>query len=101
MNMPPYRHAIIGTGRPLGTEGATGYGMAHHHHRGFQATGRVALSAIADVDEGHAWAFRAVHPLSLPISQDYRELLRTEKPDVVSITVWPHLHAEMTVAACE
>ena len=99
--MLPYRHAIIGTGRPLGTEGATGYGMAHHHYKGFQATGRVGLAAIADIDEGHARAFLADYSQDLPIYRDYRDMLRIEKPDIVSITVWPHLHAEITVAACE
>src|SRR4051812_11789461 len=76
MNMLPYRHAIIGTGRPLGSEGATGYGMAHHHYKGFQATGRVALAAIGDIDEGHARAFLADYGQNVPIYLDYRDLLR-------------------------
>jgi UDP-N-acetylglucosamine 3-dehydrogenase len=101
MNNVLYRHAIIGTGRPLGSEGATGFGMAHHHYKGFQATGRTALAGIADIDADHARAFLADYGENLPIYHDYRDLLRTEKPDIVSITVWPHLHAEMTVAACE
>jgi predicted dehydrogenase len=101
MNIAPYRHAIIGTGRPLGSDGATGYGMAHHHYRGFKNSGRAALAAIADIDDGHARAFLADYGEGAAIYHDYRDLLREEKPDIVSITVWPHLHAEMTVAACE
>ncbi len=101
MNTASYRHAIIGTGRPRGAEGATGFGMAHSHYHGFQASGRTALAAIADIDEGHARAFLADYGESAAIYQDYRDLLRTEKPDILSITVWPHLHAEMTIAACE
>ena len=59
MSTAPYRHAIIGTGRPRGTEGATGFGMAHPHYTGFKATGSAYLAAIADIDEGHARAFLA------------------------------------------
>lgn len=101
MNTAPYRHAIIGTGRPRGTEGATGFGMAHPQFKGFQATGRTTLAAIADIEESHARAFLADYDQNVPIYQDYRDLLRAEKPDILSITVWPHLHAEMTIAACE
>ena len=101
MDTAPYRHAIIGTGRPRGSEGATGFGMAHPHYTGFKASGRANLAAIADIDDGHAKAFLADYGENVPIYHDYRDLLREEKPDIVSITVWPHLHAEMTVAACE
>jgi UDP-N-acetylglucosamine 3-dehydrogenase len=101
MNPAPYRYAIIGTGRPRGTEGATGFGMAHPQYKGFKHSGRTALAAIADIVEGHARAFLADYNENAPIYHDYRDMLREEKPDIVSITVWPHLHAEMTVAACE
>ena len=96
-----YRHAIIGTGRPRGSEGATGFGMAHPHYVGFKATGRTELAAIADIDEGHSRAFLADYGENAPTYRDYRDMLRAEKPDILSITVWPHLHAELTIAACE
>lgn len=101
MSTGTYRHAIIGTGRPRGSEGATGFGMAHNHYKSFKASGRTALAAIADIDDGHARAFLADYGENVPIYHDYHDLLREEKPDIVSITVWPHLHAEMTIAACE
>ena len=96
-----YRYAIIGTGRPHGSQGATGFGMAHLHYHGFKASGRTDLVAIADIDDGHARAFLADYGENAKIYADYHEMLREEKPDIVSITTWPHLHAEMTVAACE
>ncbi len=101
MNTTQYRHAIIGTGRPRGSEGATGFGMAHSHYKSFQNSKRVSLCAIADIEESHAKAFLADYNESATIYHDYRDLIREEKPDILSITVWPHLHADMTVAACE
>jgi UDP-N-acetylglucosamine 3-dehydrogenase len=100
-----YRYAIIGTGRPHGSEDATGFGMAHPHYKGFKASDRTDLVAIADIDEDHARAFLADYNLEpdkdAKIYLDYKEMLRAEKPDIVSVTTWPHLHAEMVVAACE
>ena len=100
-----YRYAIIGTGRPWKSEGATGFGMAHPHYKGFKASDRADLVAIADIDETHARAFLADYALEpdkdTKIYLDYHEMLRAEKPDILSVTTWPHLHAEMVVAACE
>jgi predicted dehydrogenase len=96
-----YRYTIIGTGRPHGSPGATGFGMAHPHYKGFGATGRTELVAIADTNDQHARAFLADYNEDAEVFHDYREMLREEKPDIVSVTTWPHLHAEITVAACE
>lgn len=96
-----YRYGIIGTGIPWQTEGATGFGMANPHYSGFIGSGRVELVAIADVREDHAKLFLERHGATAPIYSDYHEMLATEKPDIVSICTWPHLHAEMVVAACE
>ena len=101
MTTDRYRHAIIGTGRPHGSEGATGFGMAHLHYKSFQASGRADLVAIADIDEGHARAFLADYHEDAKIYSDYKEMLQTEKPDIVSVTTWPHLHTEMVLAACQ
>ena len=96
-----YRHAIIGTGRPWKSEGATGFGMAHSHMHGFQQTGKVDLVAIAEIREDNARLFLDKYGSAAMVYTDYREMLAREKPDIVSITTWPHLHAELTVAAAE
>lgn len=102
MTQTRYRYAIIGTGRPHGTEGATGFGMAHPHHKAFLSTERTDLVAIADINDDHAAAFRETHELTETRHySDYHEMLATEKPDIVSVCLWPHLHAEATIAACE
>jgi UDP-N-acetylglucosamine 3-dehydrogenase len=96
-----YRYGIIGTGRPWKTEGATGFGMAHPHYHGFVEMGKADLVAIADVREDNARLFLEKYGSDARIYHDYHEMLAREHLDIVSITTWPHLHAEMTVAACE
>ena len=99
--MQRYRYAIIGTGRSHGSEGATGFGMAHPHYKGFKATDRTEFVAVADVREEAARAFVQDYHEDARLYTDYQAMLRDEALDIVSITTWPHLHAEMTVAACE
>lgn len=92
---PPYKVAIIGCGKPRGTAGATGFGMAHRHMAGFAASGRCTLAAVADLDRANAEAFVAAHNPAAAIFSDYRKMLRAVRPDVVSVCLWPHLHAQV------
>ncbi len=102
MISPNYRYAIIGTGREHGSEGATGFGMAHPHFRAFRDTGRTELVAVADVSDPNARHFLARYEQAdARVFTEYRAMLAAEKPDIVSICTWPHLHAEMAVASCE
>jgi len=95
-----YKLAVIGVGRPWKTEGATGFGMAHAHVTGFTKTERCDLVAIADISRENAEAFAAQYG-GPRIHMDYAEMLAAEKPDIVSICTWPHLHCPMTLAAAE
>lgn len=96
-----YRYAIIGTGFPHGSPGATGFGMAHIHYPAFASTGKVELVAIAEPNTSAAQAFIEKHHITPKIYADYRAMLTHEQPDIVSICTWPHLHAEMVMAAAE
>lgn len=100
-NLPttPLRVAIIGCGRPRGTAGATGFGMAHRHMAGFAATGRCTLAAVADLSRENAEAFVAAHNPAAAIYADYHRMLREVRPDVVCVCLWPHLHAQVVCAA--
>jgi predicted dehydrogenase len=89
------RVAIIGTGRPKDSPGATGFGMAHRHIAGYRASGRCTLVAVADIDRSAAEAFVATHQPAAAIFADYREMMEKVRPDVVSVCLWPHLHAEV------
>lgn len=97
-----YRHAIVGTGREHGTEGATGFGMAHPHIRAFQGAGRTELAAIVEPVEANALHFLEKHQQpNARVFSDVHAMLAEVKPDIASVCTWPHLHAEITIALCE
>jgi UDP-N-acetylglucosamine 3-dehydrogenase len=97
--MPKYRVGFIGTGRPWKTEGATGFGMAHPHAAAYARLGDdCELAAACDIVADRVERFAQEH--SVPRTYlDYQQMLRQEQLDIVSICTWPHLHAEMTIAA--
>jgi len=90
------RAAVIGCGKPWKSEGATGFGMAHSHARAYLATGCCDLAAVADIVRENAEAFAAQYG-GPAVFTDYGEMLETVRPDVVSICVWPKLHAPMVL----
>ncbi len=93
-----YRVAFIGTGRPQGTEGATGFGLAYRHANGFLQTGRCAVAACADLDQSAAALFAEEYGLP-KVYTDYHEMLASEKPDIVDVCTWPHQHAAIVLDA--
>ncbi len=95
-----YRAGIIGCGRPRRSEGATGFGMAHSHAKGYAASPYTELVALADISRENGQAFQQEHG-GETIYEDYRRMLEEAGLDIVSICVWPHLHAEMVLAAAE
>lgn len=90
--------AMIGCGRPLRTEGATGYGMAHRHMTGYATYGNTTLAAVVDLNRGNAEAFIEEHNPKAAIFSDSVEMMEAIRPDVVSVCLWPHLHAEVVCA---
>jgi predicted dehydrogenase len=98
--MAHFRVGIIGCGRPWKSDGATGFGMANYHARGYAASPHTQIVALADLSLENAQVFQAVHG-GERIYQDYREMLDKERLDIVSICTWPAQHAEMVIAAAE
>jgi predicted dehydrogenase len=99
--MARYRAAIIGTGRPRGQEGVTGAAISQYHVKAYVANG-CDVVALADIRQENAEAFRAEHNVpKAKIYTDYKQMLAQAQPDIVSICTWPHLHAEMAIAAAE
>jgi len=99
--MAALRVGFIGTGKPRGTAGSTGFGMAHHHVEGFLRLGhRCELAAAADIVQANVRAFADEYDVPATYL-DYREMLEAEDLDVVSICTWPHLHEQMTVDCAE
>ena len=89
-----YRVGFIGTGRPEGSEGATGFGLAHRHADGYLQTGRCTLVANADLNAGLAGEFAAKYGVTA--YTDYHKMLEAEL-DIVSISTWPHQHTPIVL----
>ncbi len=98
--MTTYRVGIIGCGRPRQTEGATGFGMSHAHAAGYSESPHAEIVALADISEENALAFQQEWGGD-DIYADYHKMLARAGLDIVSICTWPHLHADMVVAAAE
>ncbi len=98
--MDEFRVGIIGCGRPWKSDGATGFGMSHCHALGYTQSPYARIVALADLVPENAKAFQEIHGGDT-IYTDYQEMLAKENLDIVSICTWPHLHAQMVIAAAE
>jgi len=96
--MSPFRVGIIGCGRRGQTEGATGAGIAHHHVRGYQASPDCRVVAAADIVRDNLDLFCDEYEIPGRYL-DANEMLAQENLDIVSVCLWPHLHAPMTINA--
>jgi UDP-N-acetylglucosamine 3-dehydrogenase len=81
-----FRAAILGCG-----------GRGRAHAAGYAAARNVRLVAVADPVAENARALAAEHEATA--YADYRALLESERPEVVSVCTWPHLHRKMVQAA--
>lgn len=79
--MSTFRVAIIGCSR-----------IGRTHARAYQSEPRAEMVAICDIDQAKAEALKKDYAPQAKIYADYRELLKTEKPDHVVIGLWTHLH---------
>jgi len=87
--MPPIRVAIVGCGR-----------ISDLHEMGYRRREDARIVAVCDTKrqnartKAKAWGVDKVYT-------DYQKLLADPEVDLVELLVPHHLHAEMTVAACE
>ncbi len=98
--MTKYRVGIIGCGRPWKSDGATGFGMSNAHADGYARSPDAEIVALADINMENAQAFQEKWG-GETLYLDYHEMLAQENLDIVSISTWPHLHAEMVIACAE
>jgi len=91
-----YRVGIIGCGskHPNGQWG----GIAQLHAYGYQRCRKTRIVACADINLESGERFAEMHHAP-GVYTDYKKMLKREQLDLVSVCVWPALHAEMTVAA--
>lgn len=77
-----------------------GLGMGHHHLLSYQKNPRAELVGAADLDEAKLKRAREAAP-GIQTFQNYEEMLRETKPDVVSIALPNSLHLPVAVACME
>lgn len=94
------RVGVIGVGRRVLPDGSVRGGIAYAHLHGYDSDSRFEMVSCADIHDGNAAAFVERYPGTRSY-RDYREMLANESLDVVSICTWPHMHAEMAIAAAE
>lgn len=103
--MAPYRVAIIGCGRMAGTidDEVVGYPalvLPYCHAGAYAAVPQTNLIAAADTDEVKLKSFCDRWHVEKGYT-DYREMIETESPDLVSLTTHATLRAETAVFAAE
>lgn len=87
--------AVVGTGDP-----EAGAGMAYYHGDAYAGLDECDLVACADVVPEHARAFANAYDLrEANVYVDAETMLTEVRPDLVSITVPPALHADLVVDA--
>lgn len=103
--MARYRAVIVGAGRMAGTiDDEMGdyrhFVLPYSHAAGYARVPEVELVAFADVDEAKRRALGARYGVSR-LHADYREMIRAEKPDIVSICTPATSHAEIAIFAAQ
>lgn len=84
-----YRVGIVGCG-----------GMGRSHTRAFQGHARSEVVAVADMSAAAAAKLAEDNGISAHYD-DYHEMLDKEELDIVSVTTWQNVRAEITIAAAE
>ena len=79
--MPTFKVGIIGTGRPWRQPGATGFGMAHLHAAGYEASPDAEIVAAADINPTNLNAFCEEHDLPLMCAHCTREYVKAGRND--------------------
>jgi predicted dehydrogenase len=103
--MARYRAVIIGAGRMAGTidDEVVDYPACvrpYSHAAGYAAVEDVELTAFADPDQAKVHSLQKRYGVPRGYA-DYREMIETERPDIVSVATPATLHAEMVVFAAE
>ena len=99
--MERLRVGFIGTGRKPERAGPQGYGMAHQHAAAYKSLPEACeIVACADISAENAGAFAQMWGVPADgVFTDVGEMLRRASLDVVSVCVWPHLHAPLAIQA--
>ncbi|MFB6141126.1 MAG: Gfo/Idh/MocA family protein [Halosimplex sp.] len=93
-----YTAAVIGAGPDPEHPSGEGYAMGYRHADGYEAVDGVELVAVADIVEENAAAFAAEYGIGDDrVFEDYEAMLEVVEPDIVSVTVPPSIHADISI----
>jgi predicted dehydrogenase len=100
--MKPFRVGIIGCGPPQPIKTPTGSrirpGQGNVHAEAYKASPACEIVAAADIKRENLDLFCETH--NVPHAYlDHREMLANADLDIVSVCVWPALHAPMVIDA--
>ncbi len=96
-----YRACLIGCGRMGATiDDEVKDGLPFSHTAGYTAVENVNLVAISDIIPEKVKTIQKRYNVPNGYT-DYRELIRAEQPDIVSIATRPATHAEITIFAAQ
>lgn len=103
--MSKYKAVIVGAGRMAGTiddemSDYRYFTCPYSHAAGYALVPEVELVAVADLQADKVAALQARYGIPRGYT-DYREMIQTERPDIVSITTPAATHAEATIFAAE
>ena len=94
--MGRFRIGFIGAGNKNKPPDHMGYAMAYHHAAAYNALDNCELVACADISKENGEAF-AEHNGVPNVYLTHGEMLAKEDLDIVSVCVWPKLHAQMVL----
>ena len=92
--------AFIGTGSKEDRDdpGPTGFAMNYYHAEGYERLDDCDLVACADIDRDNAAEFaEAVDIPDHGVFEEYERMLDEAQPDIVSVSVWPDIHADVVI----
>ena len=96
--MSDHRVAFIGTGAEPENPSATGFAMAYQHADAYLQIDGCDLVGCADIVPENAAAFAEEYSIGDEhVYTEYQEMLDGVEPDIVSICVPPHAHAELAI----
>jgi predicted dehydrogenase len=96
------RVGIIGTGKPWKTEGSTGFGMAGAHAEGYKSLPNCKIVALCDLVHERAEEFNQQKAGgTATVYTHYPTMLAEADLDIVSVCVWPDLHAPIVIDVAE
>lgn len=95
--MSKFKVGFIGTGKKQ-RPSAMGYAMAYQHADAYSVLENCELVACADIVQENAEAFARAYNIPR-VYLNHQEMLEKEELDIVSICVWPNLHAQLVIDA--